>query len=85
MVEVALPGHQSVVALVSKAWNSSFKASSDSKNIGEGLGGEKAPEDGAPSLEGFNREDVALGDEVSGGLGSPGGTLGGSQRIFQPK
>lgn len=52
MVELALPGQQSVVPSVSWVWNSSFLARSDPKNIGKGLRG-------APSLEGFNRVDVA--------------------------
>lgn len=76
MVEVALPGQQTVVASVSWAWNSSFLARRVSKNIGKGLSGEKAPKDGAPSLEGFNSVGVAPGDKAGGGLGSAGGTLG---------
>lgn len=59
MVEVALPAQQSEVASVPWGWNSSLLGSSDPKNTEEGLNGAKAPKDGAPSLEGFNRVDVA--------------------------
>lgn len=80
MVAVALHG-QGVVAAVSWVWNSSFLASRGSKNIGKGLSSEKAPKDGAPSLEGFNRVGVALGDRS---VVDPWQCWDG-HRVFQPK